>query len=29
VEAQSRASADIAAEVLAALRGDPLRWRVV
>lgn len=28
-EAQSRASADIAAEVLAALRGDPLRWRVV
>ena len=29
VEAQSRASADIAVEVLAALRGDPLRWRVV
>jgi D-3-phosphoglycerate dehydrogenase len=28
VEAQARASADIAAEVLAALRGDPLRWRV-
>ncbi|HSB90077.1 MAG TPA: hydroxyacid dehydrogenase [Anaerolineales bacterium] len=27
-EAQARASADIAAEVLAALRGDPLRWRV-
>lgn len=28
-EAQTRASADIAAEVLAALRGEPLRWRVV
>ncbi len=27
-EAQARASADVAAEVLAALRGDPLRWRV-
>jgi D-3-phosphoglycerate dehydrogenase len=27
-EAQARASADIAAEVLAALRGEPLRWRV-
>jgi D-3-phosphoglycerate dehydrogenase len=27
-EAQSRASTDIAHEVLAALRGDPLRWRV-
>jgi D-3-phosphoglycerate dehydrogenase / 2-oxoglutarate reductase len=29
VEAQDRASEDIATEVLAALRGDPLRWRVV
>jgi D-3-phosphoglycerate dehydrogenase len=29
VEAQARASADIVAEVLAALRGEPLRWRVV
>ncbi|MEW6566650.1 MAG: hydroxyacid dehydrogenase [Chloroflexota bacterium] len=28
VEAQRRASIDIALEVLAALRGDPLRWRV-
>lgn len=28
-EAQVRASEDIACEVLAALRGDPLRWRVV
>ena len=28
VEAQSRASEDIANEVLAALRGDSLRWRV-
>jgi D-3-phosphoglycerate dehydrogenase len=28
-EAQGRAAADIAAEVLAALRGEPLRWRVV
>ncbi len=28
VEAQSRASEDIAAEVLAALQGKPLRWRV-
>ena len=27
-EAQSRAAAEIAAEVLAALRGEPLRWRV-
>jgi D-3-phosphoglycerate dehydrogenase / 2-oxoglutarate reductase len=27
-EAQSRAAEDIAAEVLAALRGKPLRWRV-
>jgi D-3-phosphoglycerate dehydrogenase / 2-oxoglutarate reductase len=27
-EAQSRAAADIAAEVLAALRGEPLRWKV-
>jgi len=29
VEAQARASADIATEVLAALRGDKLRWRIV
>lgn len=29
VEAQVRASIDIAAEVLAALRGEPLRWKVV
>ena len=29
VEAQARASADIATEVLAALRGDQLRWRIV
>ncbi len=29
VEAQARAAQDIAAEVLAALRGEPLRWRVV
>ncbi len=29
VEAQARAAADIAAEVLAALRGEPLRWKVV
>jgi D-3-phosphoglycerate dehydrogenase len=29
VEAQTRASIDIANEVLAALRGEPLRWRVV
>jgi D-3-phosphoglycerate dehydrogenase len=28
-EAQARASADIASEVLAALRGETLRWRVV
>lgn len=28
VEAQQRAAADIAGEVLAALRGDPLRWKV-
>ncbi len=28
VEAQQRAAADIASEVLAALRGDALRWRV-
>jgi len=28
-EAQARVSVDIASEVLAALRGDPLRWRVV
>jgi D-3-phosphoglycerate dehydrogenase len=28
-EAQERATADIANEVLAALRGDPLRWKVV
>jgi D-3-phosphoglycerate dehydrogenase len=29
VEAQERAASDIATEVLAALRGDPLRWKVV
>jgi len=29
VEAQARAAADIASEVLAALRGEPLRWKVV
>jgi D-3-phosphoglycerate dehydrogenase len=29
VEAQARASIDIAHEVLAALRGEPLRWKVV
>jgi D-3-phosphoglycerate dehydrogenase len=29
VEAQSRAAEDIAQEVLAALRGAPLRWRIV
>jgi D-3-phosphoglycerate dehydrogenase len=29
VEAQSRAAIDIASEVLAALRGEPLRWRIV
>jgi phosphoglycerate dehydrogenase-like enzyme len=28
-EAQTRAAEDIAGEVLAALRGEPLRWRVV
>ena len=28
-EAQVRASMDIAAEVLAALRGEPLRWKIV
>ncbi len=28
-EAQARASADIASEVLAALRGETLRWRIV
>ena len=28
-EAQSRAAVDIANEILAALRGDPLRWKVV
>lgn len=28
VEAQGRAAADISTEVLAALRGDPLRWKV-
>jgi D-3-phosphoglycerate dehydrogenase len=28
VEAQQRAAADIANEVLAALKGDPLRWKV-
>jgi D-3-phosphoglycerate dehydrogenase len=27
-EAQSRAAVDIVAEVLAALRGEPLRWKV-
>lgn len=29
IEAQARAAADIATEVLAALRGEPLRWKVV
>jgi D-3-phosphoglycerate dehydrogenase len=29
VEAQTRAAVDIAEETLAALRGEPLRWRVV
>ena len=29
VEAQQRAAVDIAVEVLAALNGKPLRWRVV
>jgi D-3-phosphoglycerate dehydrogenase len=28
-EAQLKAALDIAGEVLAALRGEPLRWRVV
>jgi D-3-phosphoglycerate dehydrogenase / 2-oxoglutarate reductase len=28
IEAQQRAAADIAGEVLAALRGEPLRWKV-
>lgn len=28
IEAQSRAAEDIAAEVLSALRGEPLRWKV-
>jgi D-3-phosphoglycerate dehydrogenase len=28
-EAQARAAEDIAAEVLAALRGEPLRWKVI
>jgi D-3-phosphoglycerate dehydrogenase len=28
-EAQARASEDIATEVLAALRGEPLRWKVI
>jgi len=28
VEAQERAAVDISSEVLAALRGDALRWRV-
>jgi len=28
-EAQARAASDIAAELLAALRGEPLRWKVV
>jgi D-3-phosphoglycerate dehydrogenase len=29
IEAQARAAEDIAREVLAALKGEPLRWRVV
>lgn len=29
VEAQARAAVDIASEVLAALQGDPLRWKIV
>jgi len=29
VEAQSRASEDLANEVLAALNGRPLRWKIV
>jgi D-3-phosphoglycerate dehydrogenase / 2-oxoglutarate reductase len=28
-EAQLRAAEDIATEILAALKGDPLRWRIV
>jgi D-3-phosphoglycerate dehydrogenase len=28
VEAQARAARDIASEVLAALQGQPLRWKV-
>jgi D-3-phosphoglycerate dehydrogenase / 2-oxoglutarate reductase len=28
-EAQLRATEDIAVEILAALKGDPLRWRIV
>ena len=28
-EAQIRAAEDIASEVLAALRGEPLRWKIV
>jgi len=28
-EAQARAAMDIAQEVLAALRGEPLRWKVI
>jgi D-3-phosphoglycerate dehydrogenase len=29
LEAQARAAADIAGEVLSALKGEPLRWKVV
>jgi D-3-phosphoglycerate dehydrogenase len=29
IEAQARASVDIAEEVLAALQGKPLRWKIV
>jgi len=28
-EAQARAAVEIAAEVIAALKGDPLRWKIV
>jgi D-3-phosphoglycerate dehydrogenase len=28
-EAQARAAVDIAEEVIAALKGDPLRWKIV
>jgi D-3-phosphoglycerate dehydrogenase len=28
-EAQARASVDISEEVLAALKGEPLRWKIV